>query len=252
MNNPQKFNKYFFLFAHPDDEMYCSVLINRLISDDKKVVLAYATSGEEGGDAKKREREVLDAIGKIGIQRNDVRFLRVPEKELLNRLIQVVDLSLKIAKNLGADCVIGQDYEGGHEGHDAASFCAAEVVKLAKVDHYFVFPIYHGKPDERKGARFKRQRKDYFSLTFGKNEKRVKKGVLDSHQSQKKHFEELQKSSNDYFDLLFSREVYFRIETQINFKEKPISEIGYEYHRNGFKYVDFKKAIKAYKNTVAT
>ncbi len=243
-----QFKKYFFLFAHPDDEVYCCVLINRLINSSKKVVLVYATSGDAGGNPTAREKEVLASAEKMGVKEKNVHFLQIPEKRLLNRLHQVVNSSSEIVRKFKPDCVLGQDYEGGHEGHDAVSFCAAEVVRLARIKHYFVFPVYHGKPKERKGARFKAQRKKYLTLKLIQEEQGFKKDILEIYNCQKNHFDGLQASSSDYYRLLFSREVYFRIDKRINFQEKPMIEIGYEYHRNGFNYGDFQKAIVVYNN----
>ena len=250
MNQLMKFNKYFFLFAHPDDEVYCSALINRLVKSDKKITIAYATSGDAGGRPGERQKEVLGASKIIGLKKNNINFLQIKERELLKNLKRVVKSSLNIIKNQDVDCIIGQDYEGGHEGHDAVSFCASEVAKLANIINYFVFPVYHGKPQERKGARFKPQRKKYLTLKLTKAEKTLKRKILDAHTSQKEHFDGLQKSSDNYYDLLFSREVYFEITEKIKFLQKPTPEVGYEFHRNGFKYDDFKKSIKKYKDNL--
>jgi LmbE family N-acetylglucosaminyl deacetylase len=240
------YNNYFFLFAHPDDEVYVISLIHRLVENKKKVVLIYATSGDGGGKAKEREKEASISLGGAGVGKNNIYFLRIPEKKLLGNLRKTVNLSLEIIKKEKCDCIFGQDYEGGHEGHDAVSFCASELSRLAKIKNYFVFPIYHGKPWERKGARFKPQRKEWLTLKISKKEQEIKRKAISAHKGQQEHFASLQKSSGDYYKLLFSREVYFKIKNRVAFSRKPMAEVGYEYHRNGFKFRDFKKALGRY------
>jgi hypothetical protein len=45
--------------------------------------------------------------------------------------------------------------------------------------------------------------------------------------------------SKNYYKLLLSREVYHQVNKSINYQKKPMPEIGYEYHRNGFKFSHF-------------
>lgn len=250
MNNEDllKSSKYFFLFAHPDDEVYCCILMNRLIKQEKEVHAIYATSGDTKGLGEIRENEVLKSMNFIGVKNQNIHFLKIPERELLENLKEIVGSILQLVKKFKPDCIIGQDYEGGHEAHDAVSFCTSEIVQLSNTPNYFVFPVYHGKPQERKGARFKPTRKNFITLKFTEQDKELKEKVLNAHKSQGAHFSSLKKSSHDYLDLLFSREVFCHIKEPINYNEKPLPEVGYEFHPNGFKFSDFLKAIADYHN----
>lgn len=242
-----EFQTYFFIFAHPDDEVYSCILMNRLIKQGKAVHAIYITSGDAGGQADMREKELASSMQLIGLNPNNLHLLRTPELSLLHSLTTVVKELQKLAEQYHPDCVIGQDYEGGHEGHDAASFCASELVKKANIPNHFVFPIYHGKPDERKGARFKPTRTNIITCELNEDEKDLKANVMKAHAGQQGHFERLKKEK-DYSNLLFSREVFVQITEPIDYTQKPMEEVGYEYHNNGFKFTDFARAVKKTKS----
>jgi len=249
MQNITDGNSYLFVFAHPDDEVYACALMHRLIVQGKKVHAMYATSGDAGGEAERREGELREAMQHIGVKEENLHLLRIPEKQFLDSLEKIVDVGVDIARQCNPDCVVGQDYEGGHEGHDAVSFCASEIVRLVGIENHFVFPIYHGRPEERRGARFKSERTDIIPLLLSSQERSLKTQVLECHQSQQGHFDRLKLATPDYTDLLIRREVYCRIATPMNFNQKPVPDIGYEHHRNGFTFLDFLSAVGKYERT---
>ncbi|HBP01484.1 MAG: hypothetical protein UY41_C0003G0001 [Candidatus Moranbacteria bacterium GW2011_GWE1_49_15] len=250
MNELLKHQKYLFLLAHPDDDVYCCVLARKLVDLGKEVYFVYATSGDLGGNPQEREKEVTIAVKNIGIVKEQVHFLRISEASLLDRLYDVVNLTLEIARKNNIDCIVGQDYEGGHEGHDAVSFCASEAMRLSGMKNHFVFPVYYGKPGERKCAMFKPQRKDFITLEFSEKDRNLKKDILGVYASQRESFEKIRQSDDGYYPRLFSREVYFKINDPIDFNEKPTNEVGYEHHRNGFKFDDFKNAVEKYRKLI--
>lgn len=241
---------YLFIFAHPDDEIYCSVLLKQLIDQGKSVNVIYLTSGDSGGNPDVREQELYAVYKLIGLTREHIHLLRTPETKIFLKLSPIISAGIKITQQHDVDCVIGQDYEGGHEGHDIASFCAQEIVHRLHIRGYYIFPVYHGKPTERKGARFKPSRKRYIEINLNHKESMLKKHILTAYQSQQKHFDGLQQSSADYKRLLFSREQFFKVSTSIDFSKKPMQTIGYEYHRNGFSFKKFQDILKKYNQYV--
>jgi LmbE family N-acetylglucosaminyl deacetylase len=246
-NSLFEFSSYGFLFAHPDDDVYCCVLMKRLADAETPVEVLFATSGDAGGRWNKREKETLCSMDRIGIGREHVHFLRVPELELAKDLGIVVDSALRIMGGSRPACIVGHDYEGGHEGHDLVSFCCSEAARLAGVGAHIIFPVYHGPPGKRRGARFKPGRLHPAVLPFSREDRRLKEAVLACYGSQREHFEELGVSSSDYFDLLFSRELYIRVSTPLDYREKPMDEIGYESHRNRFTFEAFQTALDDYR-----
>ncbi|MBN2322383.1 MAG: PIG-L family deacetylase [Spirochaetes bacterium] len=243
---------YLFLFAHPDDDLYCCILLKRLIEEKKRVHALYLTSGDAGGRSGEREAEVFCALERTGIERENVRFLRIPEIELAGSLNRAVSSAVHTVRTCGTDCIVGHDYEGGHEAHDLASFCASETGKIGRVGERFVFPVYHGPPHNRTGARFIAGRKAHVTISFEKGDKKLKEKALSCYRSQREHFDGLGRSCSDYFELLFSRELYHRICEPIDYSKKPTDVVGYEYHRNGFTFELFRRVLDAYKKRSAT
>lgn len=238
-------SKYLFLFTHPDEETYTSALIGGLIKKGKQICIIYATSGDYYGLGDIREGELTKSLELIGVPLENVHLLSIPEKELLDSIYAVVSRSIEIAKEFQPDCVIGQDYEGGHNGHDAVSFCAQEVARKLEIKNNFVFPVYHGIPANRKGARFKPGRKNIITIPLIIKESDLKRQIVEIHASQADYFNGLQKASPDYFELLFSREVYFKVEEPIDFTKRPMEEIGYEFSGK-FTFGDFRESIEKY------
>ncbi|MEM7369584.1 MAG: PIG-L family deacetylase [Bacteroidota bacterium] len=237
------YDRYCFFFAHPDDEIYSCALIRRLVHTGKRLLILYATSGDGAGFPEKREQEARDSLAHCGITDKDIRFLRIPEHHVLSHLKQLISLAVQLSRDFQADCLIGHDYEGGHEAHDALCYCSSELVKKNNIPHFYTFPLYHGKPQERQGARFKASRTDFLSVPLSDEEAQLKRDVLATHASQFRHFEGLQRSAPDYMELLCNREVFYKVQQPIDFSKRPMEEVGYEFHRNGFTFQDFQAAI---------
>jgi len=244
MKNPTQFNTYFFVFAHPDDEVLCCSLIKRLVDLGKEVHMIYLTSGDAGGAADTREKELRRAMPIIGIRPDYLHLLRISELELFNRLNEILNILYQLAQKYSPDCVIGQTYEGGHEGHDISSFCSSALVQKMGINGFFVFPTYYGKPQERILCRFKPEQKEFVMIQLTEKEIILKKTVVGTHESQEDFFRKLHSANPDNSDSLFSREIYVEIDKPIDYHERPMAEIGYEYHRNGFKFNDFQRAIQ--------
>src|SRR3989339_1345244 len=121
------YRHYLFIFAHPDDEIYTCVFIAELIKQGKAVDILYVTSGDYNGAeiAIERENELSKSMQTIGVKKENVHFLRVPERQLMDLALKARDEVFAIAKQIKPDCIIGHDFEGGHNGHDLISFTAS-------------------------------------------------------------------------------------------------------------------------------
>ena len=240
------------LLAHPDDEIYVCALLQRLVRAGRPVALVYATSGDAKGMGDIRRAELRTSLATIGLPPEALHLLEIPERAVLDRLEAIIEGTLAIAAAFQPDVLIGHDYEGGHEAHDALSFAAAEVVRRLPVARHVVFPLYHGQPAERRGARFKPGRSGYTQLALRPEEAALKEQVIQAHASQSAHFEGLARSAADYRQLLHSRECYLeRLEPE-DFSQPPMPEIGYEFHRNGFTFASFQAALARYRAGLAT
>ncbi|GAB4409694.1 MAG: PIG-L family deacetylase [Bacteroidia bacterium] len=236
------FHRYLFLLAHPDDEIYACVLIRDLCRQGKAVKLVYATRGDAKSMAAIRTAELQASMQRIGLPNADLHLLGVPERDVLDRMGDIVEGTL--ALGFRPDVVVGHDYEGGHEAHDALCFCATEVAQRTGAAQV-VFPLYHGKPPERQGARFKPGRTGYLTYPLDADGAALKQAVMAIHASQAAHFAGLQHSAPDYLDLLTSREVFLLLQTPPDYSVPPMPEVGYAFHRNGFTFSDFQRACVA-------
>ncbi len=135
---------FLFLFPHPDDDVFVAGLMHRLLRGRARITGVWLTSGDAGGDAAEREREIAAAMNILGLP---------PEARVLLRL---ADMGLLGAMGSGADLVAGlvarhrphgifvSAFEGGHVDHDAANFIAAEAVRRAGADStLFEYPTYN-------------------------------------------------------------------------------------------------------------
>jgi hypothetical protein len=136
------------------------------------------------------------------------------------------------------------DFEGGHEGHDSASFLAFRLAESMRVD-YYVFPVYHTRNGQRYAGDFLPSHKPTEVIKLTAEDVGIKIKVFEAHRGQIGHFLHLQRLNPEYFKLIFSREVFMKVDDQLDYRERPSEEIGYEAHRNGFKFEDFKKAVES-------
>ena len=246
MSELHHFSDYLFIFAHPDDEVYCCGLMHQLIQSNKKVSVVFLTSGDAGENSDLREQEASSSMRAVGVRDDDIYLMQFPEKQILGNFPDILSKIREIVKKVGPDCVIGMDYEGGHEVHDGTSFltaCSIGGLSLA----YYVFPVYHGENGKRKAAVFLPNRPSTDEIQLTSEDVNVKIKAFEAHGGQVGHFLRLQRDNPDYFKLLFHREIFRKITKPINYLMKPADDIAYESHRNGFKFQDFLKAVKSVK-----
>lgn len=82
---PTEFSDYLFILAHPDDEVYTCVFISELTKSGKNVHVVYVTSGDYAGAelGPVREKEVHESMSLVGVPKEHVHFLHIPERELM-------------------------------------------------------------------------------------------------------------------------------------------------------------------------
>ena len=243
MTNIKQFEKYVFVFAHPDDELYCSGLMSQLIIEGKTVKAVFITNGDAGVNAESRVKELNESLDSIGVDISNIVLMAYPEKEVLTSFSAIAGSLREIIVAETPDCVIGMDFEGGHEVHDSASFLTSKSIEGLSLFH-FVFPVYHMEQRLRVGAMFNPGLEASDSIQLEAQDVNIKIKVLEAHRGQIGHFLHLQRQSPEYFQRLFSREVFRLINNPINYTLRPLAEIGYESHRNGFKFEDFKRAVE--------
>lgn len=243
-NTIQQYSDYLFIFAHPDDEVPCCGFMHQLVRSGKRVVVVYATSGDAGVHTSVREQEASESLSAIGIPKQHAFLLRIPESKLLQRLPEALDRLTHIRDQVQPRCIISLDYEGGHEGHDAVSFLASQAARDARLPLY-VYPAYYGPRGRRVANKFLPGRKTTEVIKLNDSDVDIKIKVFEAHRGQIGTFLHHQRQNPDYFRLAFEREIFRQISKPIDYRKKPASEVGYEFHRNGFTFSDFLKAVNS-------
>lgn len=236
-----QFSNYLFVFAHPDDEIYTCAFIQKLTSEGKDVHVVYVTSGDYQGPEviKVREEEVKESMRLLNVPVANVHLMRIPERQLMGRVNETRENLLAQVTKLAPDCIVGHDFEGGHNGHDAVGFCTSRVAEELHVPLY-VFPAYHAWPEKRIWNQFASHGATDI-LTLTPNMQKLQNQVIAIHASQAGFFNTIKQSSS--FSLLSTREVLREVTQPINYVEPPTVPVGYEYPGSKLRFDDFKTAI---------
>lgn len=242
IKNLLDFSHYLFVFAHPDDEIYTCVIISELIKKCKIVDILYVTSGDYNGAdiAIEREKEVFESMNVIGVKKEKVHFIRMPERELMNKVPELCNELVIRLQQLKPDCVVSHDFEGGHNMHDAVSFAVSHVTQKINLP-LFVFPAYHGWPEKRLWNEFVAGRKEDYALAFTNKQKQMQKNVILAHQTQQTFFGGIKKSSSK--NIFSEREILRYISDRIDYTLPPDNPVGYEYPGSKIKFEDFKNIV---------
>ena len=235
-------SRYLFVLAHPDDEIYTCAFIQQLVNDGKRVDILFATSGDYHGMemASVREAEARISMQLLNVPMANVHFLRVPERQLMCQVSAVREHILALAATVLPDCVVGHDFEGGHDGHDALSFCSSRVAEELRISLY-VFPAYHGRPEERLWNQLVSPRVATDTLTLSPMMKILQARVIAAHASQSEFFDMVRRSSS--CEVFTIREILRFVSEPIDYATLPTTPIGYEYPGSARRYEDFTSAI---------
>jgi LmbE family N-acetylglucosaminyl deacetylase len=244
MKDILSYNKYLILLPHADDEVYCSTLIKRLLDQKKELSIILVTNGDAGVNPELRKEEMAQSIKELGYPYELFLQLNVSEKDLMSKYSEVFSKLKTIVNEKKPECVISVDYEGGHEGHDSINFILHTAAQDVSATH-IVYPAYHYKDMHREGLYFLPGRHPDFTLKMDESEVDLKIKLLEAHKGQIGFFLRVQKYQDTYFSLLFDREVYRVMPEEFDYFQRPHSQLGYEYHRNGFKFEDFVSSAQS-------
>ncbi len=241
MKNFTEYQRYLFVFAHPDDEIYSCITIRNLLRADKEVRLLYVTTGDYAGEAIGRQRlgELARAHETIGVKAESVKMLGISERQLMARAHDAACAIFEAVEAFAPDVIVGHDYEGGHDGHDLVSFCAWQVAQKLSTD-FWAFPAYHDFPARRKWNSFARGEAADYELTLGIDDALQKRQLFACHVSQTRYFDDIEKGG--YMGLLLSREILRRADGN-NYTTMPTHPVGYEFPGSPVTYQSFKNAV---------
>ncbi len=111
------------------------------------VTPVWLTRGGLGGD--KREAESCRAMELLGIPRESIHCLRLPDGGALDHVEEIVRRLIPLMAREKPASVFVPAFEGGHPDHDAAQLAAAAAMRRSGLGGaLYEFPLYH-----RQGAR---------------------------------------------------------------------------------------------------
>ena len=133
-----------FVFAHQDDEVAAAPRIRLVVSQGRRVVVAFLTDGGGGGVRPEvRDAESREALATLGV--TDLHFLGsgegIPDGHLPERLDRALELLEGVA--VEPEEVFTLAWEGGHQDHDAAHLVALAYARKRGIVCHEV-PLYHG------------------------------------------------------------------------------------------------------------
>jgi LmbE family N-acetylglucosaminyl deacetylase len=138
-------DKYVFLFAHPDDDVFIAGSMKLLLDSGAEVHCIWATSGDYFGLEKKREKQLADAMSIVGVPPENLHLLRFPDLGLVARMDEVADAVASVMDKVKPEVVFVNAFEGGHPDHDSVNFLAYEGSARAGINpKFFEFPLYNG------------------------------------------------------------------------------------------------------------
>lgn len=132
-----------FVFAHPDDELFCCGLLRRLLHAGAHLRLIWATSGETGGAADEREAELRCAMDCMGVSPSDASLLRLPCRGLVHSLDELTARLEEVAAGFSPAYVVSPAWEGGHPDHDALNLAVSRAASRWHAPPTLLeFPLY--------------------------------------------------------------------------------------------------------------
>ncbi|MFH0823171.1 MAG: PIG-L family deacetylase [Pseudomonadota bacterium] len=147
---PEPNTRYMFLFAHPDDDVFICGTMRALIEAEADLTGVWLTSGGFLGGSEARETELAAAMEVLGLGREGIRLLRLPDLGLVSGLEGYADTLAQVMSETRPDVIFVTAFEGGHPDHDAANFMAFEAsARIGIKPRIFEFPLYNGSGPRR-------------------------------------------------------------------------------------------------------
>jgi LmbE family N-acetylglucosaminyl deacetylase len=121
------------IVAHPDDE---AIGAGAALRNFPEVTVVHVTDGAPGDEgyaqskgfaspgeyAAQRRREVVAALGVIGIPAQRIRGLGIVDGETAWHLVELTEQIADLLDELQPEVVLTHPYEGGHSDHDSTAF----------------------------------------------------------------------------------------------------------------------------------
>ncbi len=137
-------DRYLFVFAHPDDDVFVAGTMRLLIERKATVHGLWLTSGDARGGRERRETELHAAMDLLGLPPESRHLLRLPNRGLLPLLDQALKGLVERFTALQPRAIAVTAYEGGHIDHDLLNALVLEAARRTQCQAALrEFPLYN-------------------------------------------------------------------------------------------------------------
>jgi len=177
------------VLAHPDDEVFIAGTLRRHMEQGARVTGIWITSGDGRSSRKKREAELHKAATILGLQPQEIRLPRFPNRGLHRLVPDAAQWLTQALELLQPTRIYVPAYEGGHLEHDLVN-CMTRDAWLAACPEAgcMEFPLYNRTgPRHLRGWRindFPAPRQDGEFTPLERRQLRVKFAMMRAYASQ--------------------------------------------------------------------
>jgi len=145
LNVSDRDERFIFVFAHPDDDVFAAGLMKRLLSSGIETFGVWLTSGGYLGGQNRRESELRRSTSLLSLPQDHCAMLRFPDLGLIDSMDEASSKLSEIFRNYKPQNIFVTAFEGGHPDHDAANFIVYEARFRSQLNcRLFEFPLYNG------------------------------------------------------------------------------------------------------------
>ncbi len=151
-NNPlnelqSPLGKILVVLAHQDDELFILSRLKQHLKLNDSIYFVWTASSHQKSKkyADKRIQESLKGIRKLGIPRENCKFLLFQDGKTHLKMHQIISELKQIISDYSPDCIYVNAYEGGHIDHDVANYSTVKVLEELNLNcTVYEFPVYSG------------------------------------------------------------------------------------------------------------
>jgi LmbE family N-acetylglucosaminyl deacetylase len=245
-----------FIFAHPDDEsLGASALISR---NSKNSSIIFATDGMPPpktdaeyyppyttyppfGSAYSQYRisEATQALSKLGIDKQQISFLQMPDSRIIDSLDIFTQKIFDIIDSTNIKLLYTHAYEGGHIDHDLVCFAVWNAVQKTQnnIKEIIEIPIYNFEHEEyNHNLPLDTQKEQAEAIWLTTEELKNKQKAISNYPSQT--------VDTQYFDIK-NPEFHIKHKTPVSLNrfQEPPHKGALQYENDNLNFQDFLNAI---------
>lgn len=240
------YDNYLFVHTHFDDEIGTIHLMRSILQNSKNVTVGYISDCNGKGERHRRILELGNVLDMAGVDVKHRRFFDIPERHELEYFSDIIGRLEDVIRRLKPDCLVTVDYEGGHEAHDATSFCVTAVAEKCSIDLWTYSSSYLQNGKRVYMRDFIPGRNGIVRIETDQESRQIKQKAIRIYESQFFGVDKINDESKK--NEIFSREFYRFIDTPVDFHQPPHKEVAYAVCHPSplFTFNDFLSAVKKY------